>query len=201
LGAVSAGTVLLDASGKLRLQGIPELSTSQGIVSIVSSPGTSSPLASADDDSVLQLQSENPPCLICRGATKLGTSVAERDSLATTSLVAGSIVVDGITEGDVEGGILNSRHARTVTLLFRARIALHEEPLQQQTLILCLHGDSSEASKAIIDDLQTLYKAVAVEKKDAPAFEDLYQLQIVSLSTSEDANKVRRCERLWKVSC
>jgi len=106
----SAGTLLMDSAGGLRLK-IPSLSTSQGVVTIISSPGTPSFLTSSDD--VLALESENPPCLTCRGATLRDTSSTERSALATSSLVSGAILIDGITEGDVEAGNIAAMHARS----------------------------------------------------------------------------------------
>jgi hypothetical protein len=52
--------------------------------------------------------------------------------LATTSLVANALVVEGITAGDLERGLRHSRHARTLTALFRARLSVKEASPQQQ---------------------------------------------------------------------
>jgi hypothetical protein len=154
---VAAGTTtgLIDASGVLRVQSISGEEGSSGaggggLVAIVTSPGTSNSrlLPAETDEAVsndntqclwLQQQSSSSttttsPCnlLICRGATLSATSEAERISLSTCSLVADSVILGGITRGDLQtagaggGGIRDSRHGRTLTALFRARICLEE---------------------------------------------------------------------------
>jgi hypothetical protein len=132
---------LMDASGGLRLNKIASssISTADGVVSVITSPGTDSLLVTSvteeDGAAILALSSssssssdDNVPRLICRGATLRGTSAAERSALAITSLVSDAIVIDGITEGDVKaaGFGKNTRHARTLTALFRARLTFLE---------------------------------------------------------------------------
>lgn len=191
--SASAGTVLMDVSGGLRVQNIPFIPTSEGVVVVVSSPGTPSALFSEPSDDILSLQSENPPSLYCRGATLSGTTDRERTSLATCSLVAGAIIVDGITIGDVETGLRNSRHARTLTALFRARVKL-EDVSGKQTLFLCVSGDDDSFDTAALEsEVTALYKATSVERKGASSFDDMYDLQVYGVSSEADADKVSEC--------
>ena len=95
----------------------------------------------------------------------LKSSDPECVSLAMCSLTAAAIVLDGITEGDVEAGFRNSRHAITLSAIFRARVILGDdaEPAKQ-TLILCLEGqDISE--KDMKKEVTSLYSAAAAEKR------------------------------------
>lgn len=186
LASAEAGSLLMDSAGGLRLK-IPSISTSMGVVSVISSPGTSSLLTSSDD--VLSLESEDHPLLVCRGATLSGTSNAERSALATCSLVSGAILVDGITEGDVEAGWRNSRHARTLTALFRARIALEME--SKQTLILCIKGEIDQsAESALRSEVKSLFDATAAESEGKISFQDFYDVSIVSVVDEEGAKAV-----------
>jgi hypothetical protein len=186
LGFASAGNILMDSSGGLRLK-IPTVSTSQGVVTVISSPGTSSLLTSADD--ILSLESEEPACLTCRGATLSGTSTVEGSALATSSLVSGAILVDGITEGDVEAGWSNSRHARTVTALFRARVAL--ESKSKQSLILCIRGDVDDATKRSLEsEVKALFDATVTETKASVLFGDMYDFSVVTVGSEVDAKEV-----------
>ena len=190
---VSAGTVLMDASGGLRVQSIPSIPTTDGIVVIVSSPGTPTALFSEASDEILSLESQDPPSLYCRGATLSGTSDRERTSLATCSLVADTVVIDGITVGDVEAGLRNSRHARTLTAIFRARVKLQEETTATtQTLIVVLVAGEDESidEAGLESDIKSLYKAASVEKKGVGSFSDMYDLKIVVATSSADAGKV-----------
>lgn len=178
--------MLMDSAGGLRLK-IPSISTSTGVVSVVSSPGTSSFLVSSDD--VLSLESEDSPLLVCRGATLSGTSNVERTALATCSLVSGAILVDGITEGDVEAGWRNSRHARTLTALFRARIAL--EPDGKQSLILGIKGQiDSSGESTLRSEVKALFDATAAESEGKVSFSDFYDISIVSVVDEACAKEV-----------
>eukprot|EP00980_Cylindrotheca_fusiformis_P027862 scaffold22560_cov135-Cylindrotheca_fusiformis.AAC.73 len=186
IASASAGNILMDASGGLRLK-IPTLSTSQGVVTVIPSPGTSSLFTSTDE--VLSLESENPVCLTCRGATLSGTSVIEGSALSTSSLVSGAILIDGITQGDVEAGWSNSRHARTMTALFRARLALDSR--SKQSLILCIKGEVDDTiENSLKGQARALFEATVAETKAAVSFDDMYDISVVSVVSQADAAEV-----------
>jgi len=189
--SVDAGSQLMDSAGGLRLN-IPSISTGEGVVSVISSPGTSSFLSTSDD--VLSLDSESPPSLICRGATLSGTSSVERSALATCSVVSGAIVVDGITEGDVEAGWRNSRHARTLTALFRARIALESDA--KQTLILCIKGEiEKSAESGLRSEVKALFDATAAESEGKASFSDYYDVKVLSVTDGSEAEEAMQLAR------
>ena len=174
----------MDSTGSLQLK-MSDVPTTQGVVTIISSPGTTSLLT--DSSEILSLDSQSPPCLTCRGATLSGTSAAERSALSTSSLVSGAILVDGITEGDVESGWINTRHARTLTALFRARLAL--DTTFKQTLILCVTGDVSDGS-SLLGEIKDLFDATAAETDVDISFGELYNAQVVSVTDKDGAEKV-----------
>lgn len=191
---------LMDASGGLRLNKIASsgVSTTDGVVSVITSPGTHSFLVSsaADEDAAVLAFDGDVPRLICRGATLRGTSAAERSALAITSLVSDAIVVDGITEGDVQaaGFGKNTRHARTLTALFRARLTFLEasSSLQapgQQTLILCVKSSSEDSFDDVLaQEVRALFEATAAEAKESDtSFDDLYDVKVVSVTSNEEA--------------
>lgn len=157
--------VLLDSAGNWNLPRMPDRTVSNGIVAIISSPGTvsssslltSASSSSSSDSPADELLSLFEPkkdaslvLLSCRGSSLCSTSLPERTSLATTSLVANALVVEGITAGDLERGLRHSRHARTLTALFRARLSTKEASQQQQqqrqALILSLPAIITPAS-------------------------------------------------------
>jgi len=191
---------LMDSSGGLRLNKITSsaVSTADGVVSVITSPGTDSLLVAnapeQDDGAVLAFDGT----LICRGATLSGTSAAERSALAITSLVSDAIVVDGITEGDVQaaGFGKNTRHARTLTALFRARLAFLEassssDAPSQQTLILCVKSSSEESFDSVLaQEVRDLFEATAAEAKESKtSFDDLYDVKVVSVTSESDASE------------
>ena len=200
---------LMDASGGLRLNKLTSssISTADGVVSVITSPGTNSLLVTSvteeDGAAILALSSssssdDNVPRLICRGATLRGTSAAERSALAITSLVSDAIVVDGITEGDVKaaGFGKNTRHARTLTALFRARLTFLESSsvvdANRQALILCVKSTSDDAFDAVLaQEVRTLFEATAAETKESNiSFDDLYEVRVVSVTNEEEAKEV-----------
>ena len=181
----------MDSAGRLQLGTVPDVSTSEGLVAVVSSPGTLSVLsvAAPSDDEALALTDDNR-FLVCRGAILRGTTEADRTALATCFCVAGAVVVDGITVGDVQAGLANSRHARTLTALFRARF-IGSEGTKPQTIILVVGGSVGEAEEEDLQgQVEELYAAVALEREEAPAFQDSYKLQVLSATSEEDSSKV-----------
>ena len=185
--SVSAAVPVIDTTGALKVGGLPEPSSESGVYVVVTSPGTpSSLLSEAASSPICSVDG----CLVCRGATLSGTSEAERVSLGTCSLVAGAIVVDGVTVGDLQAGLADSRHGRTLTALFRARLQLLEGPSSKQSLILAVQGSEETLdTDSIVDDVKTLFQAVAVEKEGSPSFEDTYDVYVTS---GEDKDKVRQ---------
>jgi len=193
---------LMDASGGLRLNKIASsgASTTDGVVSVITSPGTVSFLVSsaADEEAAVLAFDGEAPNLICRGATLGGTSASERSALAITSLVSDVIVIDGITEGDVQaaGFGKNTRHARTLTALFRARLAFLEASASldapgQQVLILCVKSSEEDSLDAVLaQEVRALFEATAAEAKESnTSFDDLYDVKVVSVTSKEDASE------------
>lgn len=187
-GAV-AYTPVIDNAGALKLSNLPEISAESGTFVVVASPGTPSSLLDAQDADVPLASSAD--YLICRGATLLGTSEADRVSLGTCSLVAGAIVLDGVTDGDLQAGLADSRHGRTLTALFRARLQFAEEgPQSKQTLIFAVQGEEDSIDNdAVVKDVHTLFQAVSAEREESLTFEDCYDIFITS---ADDKNKVRQ---------
>ena len=178
----------MDSSGNLRLR-IPEIAASKGVVAVIASPGTTSLLSSSDDVLSLEDASKNP-YLSCKGATLSSTTTSERNSLATTSVVADAILVDGVTLGDIEAGWKSSRHARTLALLFRARVL--SESSSKQTMIICVKGEvDSSLEKALKSEVADLFDATAEEKaKGDLSLGDLYDVKVVSITTASEAKEV-----------
>jgi len=186
---------LMDASGGLRLNQIASsgASTADGVVSVITSPGTDSFLVSSGEDACVLAFDGDEPLLVCRGATLRGTSASERSALAITSLVSDAIVIDGITEGDVQaaGFGKNTRHARTLTALFRARLSSSTDAPGQQALILCVKSSSEDSFDDVLaQEVRALFEATAAEAKEGNTyFDDLYDVKVVSVTNAEEASE------------
>lgn len=170
-----------------------------GIVTVVTSPGIPSLLLSDDDadgevdDAHLSVTNEGT--MFCRGLTLGMSDAISCDCLAVCSTVSDAIILEGITMGDVEAGLRNSRHSRTLTALFRSRTIPDSSITEnKQTLILSVMGDSDDDDvneSRVEPEIQTLFKAVTVGNK-AKSFNDLYDLLIVPV-TPLTVSKVCLC--------
>jgi hypothetical protein len=187
LAVAAANSVLMDASGSLNRQ-IPDVSTSGGVVAVVSSPDTPSFLGESSTELLAWDDTSNR--LTCRGATfASAASAPERTSLGTTSLAANAIILDGITEGDVEMDLRMSRHARTLTALMRARLAMDSPP--KQTIILGVLGPVDEAVESVLtDEVQSLFEATAAEANKEAEFEEMYEVVVIPIQSQADASNV-----------
>jgi hypothetical protein len=176
-----AGQVIIDGSNSLKTGSIPSSAMADHLLAVIASPDTpsKSALPQPEKDSFLSLEADN--CLACRGPTlSLKSSDPECASVALCSLTAAVVILDGITEGDVEAGLKNSRHAVTLTAVFRAKATLDVAP-SKQAIILYVDGPiSPSVEKEIKAEVLSLFSAAAAENKNFPSFDKVYDLQIVS---------------------
>lgn len=167
---------VIDTAGNFRVNSLPD--TESSVVTLVTSPGTPCAFTTTpgDEESLL---SYDAGILLCHGAT-LQASTENVTPIATSSLVAGCIVLDGVVVGDLEAGLRESRHGKTLLTIFRARLDLGEKTDSKQTLILPIQGEKLPLSEAkITTDVMSLFAAVAFEKGIKQAFGNLYELKIV----------------------
>mmetsp|Transcript_14261 Transcript_14261/g.39615 ORF Transcript_14261/g.39615 Transcript_14261/m.39615 type:complete len:509 (-) Transcript_14261:78-1604(-) len=180
LGSIStvlAGSALLDASGNLRLISLPD--SSAPVVAVVTSPGTPSTFTKANEEG---LTYDDSGALVCQGATLGNQQSSSTTPLATASIVAGSLVLDGISLGDLEAGLRDSRHGRTLMSIFRAKLSHADDTgtPSKQTLILPVQGDELSSNEAkVTADLTSLFSAAAMECGSTQSFAALYELKIV----------------------
>lgn len=188
-----AGQVVLDESSHLKTSSIPSSTTSDALVAVISSPDNPSKSSLPSPKSFLSLESA---CLACRGPTlSLKPLDLEWRSIALCSLTAAVLVLDGITDGDVEAGIKNSRHGVTLTALFRAKAMLAENPTKQ-TIFLYVNGEVPEsAERKLMLDVQSLFSAAVAETKEV-SFDKAYGIQVVS-SQTKTGEEVRLSEDVW----
>lgn len=182
----AAASPLLDPSGTLKLGSIPASASSDSLVAIIPSPGTPSIFLGETFDEILTYEPETNQ-LLCKGATLQSTSTSDRIALALCAHTAPTIIVEGVTNGDAQSGVDNSRHARTLTAIFRASSS------QKTSLILVVSsaGEEEIDQETLKQQVRSLYDTVAVEQSNAMRFHEAFDLQIVEASSSADASKVR----------
>jgi len=212
VGAAASSSVLVDKSGGFKLGSTTApssvASTTKNVVTIIYSPGVPSLFVDDDEDSSSSLLSlrDDDGVVLCQGATLNSNdlSVGERTALATASLVSNSIIVDGITIGDVEAGVSHqTRHSRTVNILFRSKLAAiaasedgEANNNARQTLIFAIKSSSeddvgTDVESTIMEGLQTTFDALAVESGlKSVSIDNLYDIKIVSVSSNGEAKEV-----------
>lgn len=183
---VLSASSLLDSAGRL-LTAPSSTSTDQGVVALISSPATPSKILPEASDA-LSLEDEGTCTLLCSGATLSGMASEQQLGLAACGYLADAVVCDGIVAGDIESGFRNSRHSRTLTAIFRARLQAEEVP--KQTLVMCVSG--TDDGKTLEGEIKFLYKAVADEKRGARAFSDAYEVKVVDVGSGGESSQVSR---------
>lgn len=195
-------TTLIDKHGTVNLSTpTPPKTPSNGILTILTAPSSSTTSSllfpssssvdgvtatSVDDDTVLLL-------------TASGSSLSEEASssrggpVAAAAGVAGSVVLTGITVDDASD-LGNTRHGRTLGAIFSGRL-LCPAAERKTLLILAVDGggfDEEEVKRAVKDlfDACVLGLGESVVVEDVKELEDLYDLEVLSVESEDDANKV-----------
>jgi hypothetical protein len=215
-----ASTPLLDLTGSNSLlQRLSKETSCSSIITIITSPNTPSPCLNEDtsesstfENCSLILRSDGQQKtkirqLSCRGATRDAASRGDRLAWGISSLVSQELLLEGITTGDVQD-FRQSRHARTLTALFRTALQLgltsHDsnhknKNSKRQGLWLGILTDEDVDSMKdhLMNEVYAIFDAVAVETgiSPVPKFQNHYDLQIVALETSEDAKSVRNAHK------
>ena len=165
LTAVSAEATSLLQGSTLKLQ-IPEsVSTSDGVVALISST------PSFFSDPATEFSYNDDGFLSCPGATLTTPSPA----VATCARIADVLVLDGITRHD---RLAHTRHGTTLTQIFRAC----QKPT---TLVLLVESEDVEVEAP----LRALYAAASADE-GAPAFDELYTVQVVVVESPAQAQEV-----------
>jgi hypothetical protein len=190
-------STLIDSNGVLTRVSISESSVgNKGIVSIVSSPGTKSFFGANFDDNaagVTLIEQDGVSILTSSGATLTGTtSLSKGHGAAAASAVAGSVILTGITESDLEYGLLDSRHGQTLTNIFRAKIASINTDDEVKATKLFIALPPCDVDEELVKiDAQKIFETSLVEKNIGSVdFETVFDINIVKVESEDDAKKV-----------
>lgn len=194
----SASTSIIDGNGVVTRNSIPSSSIGEkGIVAIISSPGTKSFFDTDDEGVTLSPYDDGGVSIISSpGATLSGTtSLSKGHGAAAASSVAGSVILNGITESDLENGLQDSRHGQTLTNIFRAKIeniAAAEDGVEvKATKLFLVLPDVELDEETIKADVRTIFDTALVESNvGAVGFESVFETNIVKAVNESDAKKV-----------
>lgn len=177
---------LIDGSGSLTRASVPQSSLGNGIVAVLSSPGTKSFFPESDDGVSLST-SDGVSILSSPGATLSGTtSLTKGNGAAAAAAVSGSVIITGITESDLEYGLDDTRHGHTLTGIFRAKILSSSKSKTNLILAVPLEVDK----ETIIKDVKIIFKTANAEVGGDASFEELYDVAVELVSSTSDAERV-----------
>ncbi len=190
-----ASTPIINANGVLTHSSISDSSfgSSQGIVGIISSPGTQSPFDSGEGGVTLSSY-EGVSILSSPGATLSGTTpLAKGNGAAAVGSVAGSIILSGITESDIENGLHASRHGHTLTGIFRVKVdsaADEGEDVKKTKLFLIFPQCDDLDEDGVKKDVESVFESVLAEKNVDINFDSVFEINIAQVANEDDAKKV-----------
>lgn len=190
-------TTIIDSSGVINKRASPLSASSKGVIALITSPGdmTNSFTSSSNDDVVEADIDDSTGCVIVRspGATMLSSSTASSSPAAAASSIAGAIVVTGVIPSDCEGmgGIAETRHGKTLHSIFSSRLVSSEESNEKKLLMVAVEGSLVDED-SVIDDISAIFEAcaMAVSGQEIASVGDLFELQIVSVTSKDDAAMV-----------
>jgi len=132
------------------------------------------------------------------GATLTGSSsLARGNGAAAASVVAGSIILNGVTESDLEKSDFEStRHGHTLSGIFRARLMVLPPSEEEEesggnmcTLVLVVPTEVEDVDK-VIGDVNDIFESAKLGLGLDVTFEDLYDVKIEVVQNDADAVKV-----------
>eukprot|EP00580_Thalassiosira_gravida_P010398 CAMPEP_0201624710 /NCGR_PEP_ID=MMETSP0493-20130528/785_1 /ASSEMBLY_ACC=CAM_ASM_000838 /TAXON_ID=420259 /ORGANISM="Thalassiosira gravida, Strain GMp14c1" /LENGTH=514 /DNA_ID=CAMNT_0048094587 /DNA_START=35 /DNA_END=1579 /DNA_ORIENTATION=+ len=188
--SASAATTLVDSSGSLTQSLLPSPTGGDGIVALLSSPGTpgnlfsSSTTVTVDNDII-----SAPGASLEESSGILGRGVAA----AAAGSIAGAVVLTGVTLADVEVGLDGTRHGRTLAELF-ASVLRMEKKEGVKTLMIAVQSDSADDVSLDTEDIkevvEEIFDSVAAAVGVDDELSDYFSIQSTFVSTSEDVAKV-----------
>ena len=138
-------------------------------------------------------------CVKVRPSQRRRIIVTTTTRPVTASWCVNVLVLEGITTGDVvASGILSTRHARTLSYLFQSSSSSSSSvptettpPTLLLTVVTSEDDKEQEDSKnsawdpeALLQDIRTLFQ-VATSSSSSLQLEDVYNVQIVPISTTQ----------------
>ncbi len=187
--SVAASTTLIDSTGAIARTSISQSTIGNGIVAVLTSPGTKSYFNDEVDD-VVTLSSYNGVSILSSpGATLTGTSsLAKGNGAAASSAVAGSIILSGITASDLEQGLDDTRHGQTLIGIFKQKIQDGGE--EKTTLIVAVPGSTEVDEEVIMSDIKGIFDSACAEVGAVVDISDVYDVSVENVDSEADAERV-----------
>ena len=200
--AARAGSTVVTAGGDLNKSTPSVPSSHAGVVAVLGSTASPDPffasVASGDGSvSASSAGASEPVVVTAPGATLAGSGALESGGgAAAAASVAGSVLLTGVTPGDVQGslGLGATRHGRTLSAVFTGRLEGGGDGGGDKTLLIVAVAGAAEGVDvdAVGASVRDLFDECAVSVGSSAAFDDLYDLETVTVESDSDAAKVRQ---------
>ena len=201
------GVSLIDGNGAVLINGsssLEEDGKGKGIVALLTSPMTSSTNSPLELTTLIGSNNNNNSLLITSpGATSTGGSALSKgNGAAAAGLLSGCIVISDITTSDLENGLDDTRHGKTLLQLFSTRLESTDTQTSTPTKLILAIPPSSCTEESIQQNVEAIFdSAVAGMEQDnsstkTPTLQDLYTVEIITVETDSDMNKVSRTPQL-----
>ena len=204
--SAGGGVTIISSTGEINKSSSPIPSSSSGVVAIVTSPGRTDPyfaLAGGDSVSAVGAGGAGQPVIITApGATLAGGVDAHSlhcgSGAAAAAAIAGSVILTGVTEGDVQAGLGSTRHGRTLSAVFTNRLARYkpeeaEDESAKTLLVVAVSADGSGDldTDAIEESARLMFVEAAASVGAKVEFDALFEVNVVPVASEADAAKVR----------
>jgi hypothetical protein len=204
----------VDSSGSLTKALLPTPSgggdgEGGGIVALLSSPGTPSPLffphpPSSSSSSMINTVNVDEDGSVIRapGASleDSGSALARGIGAAAAASIAGAVVMTGVTMADVEAGLDGTRHGRTLAELFAARIMMRSQQEgvgrgKESPVALTIAVQSGEDGDVLDDEeilrcVREIFDGVAAAAGVDDALGDHFAVTSILASTTADVTDI-----------
>eukprot|EP00586_Coscinodiscus_wailesii_P010851 CAMPEP_0172513292 /NCGR_PEP_ID=MMETSP1066-20121228/251469_1 /TAXON_ID=671091 /ORGANISM="Coscinodiscus wailesii, Strain CCMP2513" /LENGTH=520 /DNA_ID=CAMNT_0013293495 /DNA_START=50 /DNA_END=1612 /DNA_ORIENTATION=+ len=193
----TSSKILIDSNGIINRSAPSTPTPSNGILTILTNPSTTTFFPSPEDGEGLTVDdSDDTLVLTTTGATLKSSAtniISQGKSASAAAGVSGSVVLAGITSDDA-ADFMNTRHGRTLSSVFGTRLL--REGKEKTLLVLAVEGGGGFEESEVVRDVEELFDACVlglgdkVVEKGVGELEDLYEVQVVSVENEGDVDKI-----------
>lgn len=188
--ASAAATTLVDSSGSLTNSLLRSPTAGDGIVALLSSPGTPGPFSSSSAVTVENNVISAPGASLEESSGLLARGIGA----AAAGSVAGAVVLTGVTLADVEVGLDGTRHGRTLAELFASALRM-EKKEAATALVIAVQSDGADDgggldAEEIEEVVEEIFDSVAAAVGVEDDLGDYFSIRSVLVSTSDDVAKI-----------
>jgi hypothetical protein len=98
--------------------------------------------------------------------------------------------LSGITEGDLEHGLDDTRHGQTLNGIFKQKI---QDGGEKTTLFITVPESAGVDEESVLSDLKGIFDSACAEVGVQSDISDLYDVSVETVNSEADAERVSAC--------